>query len=170
MDTIPLSNLVPNWQGHYIPEAYSALEKGLNNRRARHLFDRYLVFSFVSDLDYDGILDRIYFDAGFKMPEEAAIVCSRVVKQRMLQARIRYGSQTDHWHRTPFVDIPLERTHPRVSLLAAKEINDGTGWNRILVYAGVLEMTPGNPLTVADLNALGHTHAVIWYLGQESAL
>jgi hypothetical protein len=162
MTTIPLSNLVPAWRGDYTPEAYAAVEKGLRHQRARFLLERYLVISFVFALDYDGCFDHIYFDAGFRNPEDAAITCPRVLKHRMQEALIRAGTATMNWH--TMKDQISRDFSPRIDVMAWEKRGDGSGYNAVTVYVGVLEMTPGDPLTGADLEAIGHQSEVKEYL------
>lgn len=167
MDTIPLSNLVPEWRGQRIPEAYSALEKGLRHQRAMHLFSRYIVISWVQNLDHDGAWDYVYFDAGLKNPLEAANACNRVMRYRMLQAMVRFGPVTEHWKILDEVPYDLKQVSARIDVMAWEERGDGTGYNSIRVYVGVFEVKPGNPLTAEDLAAIGLHSQVVHFLATE---
>ena len=167
MDTIPLSNLVPEWQGQRIPEAYSALEKGLRHQRAMHLFSRYIVISWVQNVDYDGAWDYVYFDAGLKNPLEAANTCARVLRYRMLQAMVQFGPVTEQWKVLDDVPHDLKQIAPRIDVMAWEKRGDGTGYNSIRVYVGVFEVKPGNPLTSEDLAAIGLDSQVIHFLATE---
>lgn len=167
MDTIPLSILVPEWPGHRIPEAYTAVEKGLRHQRAKHLFSRYIVISWVQNVDYDGYGDNVYFDAGFKSPLEAAYECDRVLRHRMLEAMIKFGPETERWRLINEAHHHLKDIAPRIEVMAWEKRGDGTGYNSILVYVGVLEVKLGNPLTAEDLAAIGLHHQVIHFLSHE---
>jgi hypothetical protein len=167
MDTIPLSNLVPAWAGHIIPEAYAAVAKGLRSQRSRFRFDRYIVISFVDNLDYDGCWDYLYLDAGLRTPREAAETCQRVLRHRMLEAQVQYGPATLEWHKLDDVLHKLKRFSPRVDMMAWERWGDGSGFNQITVYVGVLEVNPNNPLTIEDLEAIGHDWELRSYLQHE---
>ena len=167
MDTIPLSNLVPEWRGQLIQEAFTPVEKGLRHQRAKHLFSRYIVISWVQNENHDGYWDYGYFDAGFKNPLEAANACGRVLRYRMLQAMVRFGPETERWRVIDEVHHHLKRIAPRIDVMAWEARGDGTGYNSISVYVGVFEVKPRDPLTPEDLAAIGLHSQVVHFLATE---
>lgn len=167
MDTILLSTLVPTWKGHLIPEAYGAVVKGLERLRSRLQGSRFLVVSYVHELDYDGCYDRIFFEAGFQTSEEAVSTCFRILQYRMLESLIRLGPRTESW-KTWGAEFALREIGPRIQVVTSQRRDDGTGYNAVEVWAGVFVLTPGDPLSATDLEGIGFDSEVIWFLGHEA--
>ena len=165
MNTIPLSNLVPAWRGAYTPEAYAAVEKGLLNQRVRFMHDRYVVISLVHKLNYDGLESYLYFDAGLRHAVDAIYIGKMALKKRLLEVLISVGPKTIDWIKIGEKNNTINQIHPKIELIGWERLGDGSGYNAISVYAGVVEITEGNPLNNEDLAAIGQSDEVVYFMG-----
>jgi hypothetical protein len=52
-------------------------------------------------------------------------------------------------------------------MMAWERWGDGSGFNQITVYVGVIEVNPDNPLSEADLEAIGHDWELRSFLQHE---
>lgn len=161
-------HLIPGW-GSKVAHPYNLpIEAGIRSEIERLHGARYLVAVLLREYDYDGLFERVFLDAGFADPMEAVQHAQRVQEEHC-QATLNehpdwraLGAPPHQWPSQEAEGAKLLRLDPQ-------KFGDGTGFNSREVYAAVLPIDPGRPLSAGLFQVLGQSselHAYFREVGE----
>jgi hypothetical protein len=150
-------HLVPGWKEQVCKPYNEPVERGLAASIERLMGSRFIVATLIREYDYDGLFEKLVFDAGFVDPVEAFEAAQCIGTERINATLEEHKNEQTPWRLLgtsprvwPTVDSLNGR---RILSLISQKVGDGTGFNSREIHMAVFPVEPDRPIT-AELLAV----------------
>ncbi|WP_313179854.1 hypothetical protein [Stenotrophomonas sp.] len=164
-DRVPLSTLIPGWNGQYISRYVANVAHGLGLEQSRLQGSRLLVVLRLRELSYDGVCEKIRIVSGHQELKDAAGVAKEAAIQWLAQRRsaVRpYGRWRPMQHQQSWPSAaPQWDGAPLPSYLVG--LWDGSGYCAIEVAAAIMPTAPADPINTALIQQIDMPELADWF-------